>query len=318
MTLLDQIASNQAAKEVVANMLFDAASPAMIWGRHGSACNGLTFGYYGGSFVDSTGTLHAIANGTVTLTASATNYLYADPTTGAVSVNTTGFPAGKVPLYQIVTGTLTATSYTDLRSYQPSATAASGGGTSSVMGASGPSHAAGLAPDPGATAGTTRYLREDGFWQVPVGSGTSGTLTALTDVNVTEAAAIDKNMLRWDNGTSRWIADPRAYDVAINFVGLTVSGEKMRIKIVRAVTLPASLTGSSADAGTAATASTVFTLKQNTTGIGTITFAAGATTGTFSFTSAVTFAAGDTFEIDAPATADTTLADIAFTFKGVW
>ncbi len=37
--------------------------------------------------------------------------------------------------------------------------------------ASGVSHAAGLVPDPGATAGTTRYLREDATWFTPPGGG---------------------------------------------------------------------------------------------------------------------------------------------------
>jgi hypothetical protein len=108
------------------------------------------------------------------------------------------------------------------------------------------------------------------------------------------------------------------YDIVVNYVGQLVSGEKIRIKINRSATLPANLTGSYFDAGTAATASTVFTLKQNTTTIGTITFAASATTATVSFTNPVTFTLGDTFEIDSPATADTTLADISFTFKGTW
>jgi hypothetical protein len=125
-TLLDQISSTQANKEAVANALFDAASPATLWGRHGSATSGLTWGYYGGTYTVGT-TANAIANGTLTLTASATNYIYADPTTGAVSVNTTGFPSGKVPLYTVVTGTSTVTSYTDNRSYAPSATAAGAG-----------------------------------------------------------------------------------------------------------------------------------------------------------------------------------------------
>lgn len=43
-----------------------------------------------------------------------------------------------------------------------------------VMGASGTGHAAGAVPDPGAAAGTTRYLREDGTWTVPPG-GAGGT-----------------------------------------------------------------------------------------------------------------------------------------------
>jgi len=45
-----------------------------------------------------------------------------------------------------------------------------------VFGPSGTSHAAGIVPDPGATAGATRYLREDGTWDVPAGGsgGSSG------------------------------------------------------------------------------------------------------------------------------------------------
>lgn len=39
--------------------------------------------------------------------------------------------------------------------------------TYSVMGASGSSHASGLVPDTPSTAGTTKFLREDGTWQVP-------------------------------------------------------------------------------------------------------------------------------------------------------
>ncbi len=44
-------------------------------------------------------------------------------------------------------------------------------GSVAVMGASGASHAAGLVPDPGAAAGGTKYLREDGTWNVPSGAG---------------------------------------------------------------------------------------------------------------------------------------------------
>ncbi len=54
-----------------------------------------------------------------------------------------------------------------------------------LMGASGATHAAGLAPDPGATTGTTRYLREDGTWMAPVGgmssfNGRSGAVVAVS------------------------------------------------------------------------------------------------------------------------------------------
>ena len=46
-----------------------------------------------------------------------------------------------------------------------------------VMQASGASHAAGAAPDPGASAGTTKFLREDATWDVPAGSFTDPTTT---------------------------------------------------------------------------------------------------------------------------------------------
>jgi hypothetical protein len=46
-----------------------------------------------------------------------------------------------------------------------------------IMVASGPSHAAGIVPDPGVTAGTTRFLREDASWQVPAGGGGGGVST---------------------------------------------------------------------------------------------------------------------------------------------
>lgn len=41
------------------------------------------------------------------------------------------------------------------------------------MVASGGSHSAGAVPDPGASSGTTKFLREDASWQVPSGTGNS-------------------------------------------------------------------------------------------------------------------------------------------------
>ena len=43
-----------------------------------------------------------------------------------------------------------------------------------VFGPSGPRHAEGIVPDPGATAGATKFLREDATWQVPGGGGGGG------------------------------------------------------------------------------------------------------------------------------------------------
>jgi hypothetical protein len=113
-TTLDLLSTNQAQKEATANALFDAASPAMLYGRRSLTSGGLTWGYYGGTALVG-GTPTQIANGTVTLTASAMNYIEADPSTGTVSINTTGFTSGRTRLYQVVVGASTVSSYTDLR-----------------------------------------------------------------------------------------------------------------------------------------------------------------------------------------------------------
>ncbi len=127
-TNLDLIAVAQAQKETTANALFDAASPAMLYGRRAQTSGGLVWGYYGGTAAVA-GVPTQIANGTITLTASATNYVEADPATGAVSANTTGFTAGRIRLHSVVTGASTVTSYADLRTV--------GGGVTSVTASNG-------------------------------------------------------------------------------------------------------------------------------------------------------------------------------------
>ena len=53
-----------------------------------------------------------------------------------------------------------------------------------LMGASGAAHAAGAVPDPGAAAGTARFLREDGSWNTPaVGGGAPGGSTTQVQFN---------------------------------------------------------------------------------------------------------------------------------------
>ena len=116
-TILDLIAQSQSSKEVTANALFDAGSPATLFGRRASLCSGLNWFYYGGvMMVD--GVLTTIANNAaaLALTASATNYIEATRA-GVVSKNTTAFTPGSIPLYTAVTGASSVTSYTDQRAW---------------------------------------------------------------------------------------------------------------------------------------------------------------------------------------------------------
>ena len=116
--IIDTIAQSQAGKETTANAYFDAASPATLFGRRAALCSGLTWGFYGGAIIVD-GVLTQVSltsSNTLTLTASKTNFIEATRA-GVVSSNTTGFTPGRIPLYSVVTGTATVTSYTDYRAW---------------------------------------------------------------------------------------------------------------------------------------------------------------------------------------------------------
>lgn len=107
------------------------------------------------------------------------------------------------------------------------------------------------------------------------------------------------------------------YDIGGTFNGVPTDGLVMlRYPMPRAVTFPAGLTTSKMIANTAATASTVFSLKKNGTEFGTATFAAAGTSATFAAALETSFAAGDILTIVAPATADATLADLGWAIVG--
>lgn len=113
---LKQITESQLDKEVTANGLFDAHSPASLFGRKDDSA-GLTWQFYGGKMMVD-GVLTTVANGSVTLTntgSAHTEYIEADRS-GTVTRNTTGFTAGRIPLYEVsVSAAGLVTAYTDRR-----------------------------------------------------------------------------------------------------------------------------------------------------------------------------------------------------------
>lgn len=116
-SLLDLIIQSQSAKEATANALFNAASPATLFARRDLLCTNLDWFYYGGAMVVD-GVLTTVASNAaaLVLSASATNYVEATRA-GVVSKNTTGFTAGAIPLYTVVTGASSVTSYIDNRAW---------------------------------------------------------------------------------------------------------------------------------------------------------------------------------------------------------
>jgi hypothetical protein len=84
--------------------------------RDPATTTGLTWGYKAGK-VRNDNTIWEVSAGTLTLTANATNYIEVNPADGTVSANTTGFTAGRIPLYVAVTGGSSITGYTDKRTW---------------------------------------------------------------------------------------------------------------------------------------------------------------------------------------------------------
>jgi hypothetical protein len=112
MTTLATIAAS-ASPEVPMNENFTATSIAGLFGVRQPALSALTWAYYGG-VIGGVGAFTTVADGTLTLSNNTTNYVEVT-TGGSVSSNTTGFTAGRQPLYEVVTSAGAVTSYTDRR-----------------------------------------------------------------------------------------------------------------------------------------------------------------------------------------------------------
>lgn len=279
-TNLDILSSGQSGKEVTANDLFDAGSPATLLGRRASTTAGLTWGYYGGVVALDDGTLLQVANGTKTLTDNATNYIELDTADGSVDLNTSAWTSGKRRLYAVVTSGGAVTSYTDWRT--PVAPAADDGTVE---------------------AGDVNGLSE-----------------AIDDRVAALIQAVGLTLTYDDAGNLLTISLPaQPFDASAFYPGVPgASAKVLRVPIARAVTFPANFANSVGTASANATASTAFGIQKNGVSVGTMTFAAGASSATFTSSggAAVSFAAGDVLAVIAPATPDATLADVGLVLAG--
>lgn len=105
-------------------------------------------------------------------------------------------------------------------------------------------------------------------------------------------------------------------DVNVFTAGLNTNGQVMwRQQMTRACKFPAAASGSYSKGTVASTGTVVYSISKNGTPFATITFTASAT-GVWAQASDATFAAGDTLEVDAPATADATLVNVSINLMG--
>jgi hypothetical protein len=138
--------------------------------------------------------------------------------------------------------------------------------------------------------------------------------TAVNASSFIAAPTTANTYLQWNGSAFAWSTLP--FDIAQFINGKPLASEIL-VKVIfpRAVSFPANFTNSYAKCVVAPTASTVLTILKNGISVGTLTFAASATTGTFA-TSALSFSAADLMIIQAPASVDATFADFACMLTG--
>ena len=147
-------------------------------------------------------------------------------------------------------------------------------------------------------------------------SSDTNTFLGLTDTPANFSGAGGHAVKVNSGGTAlEFVDDP--YFVGGFLPGAGTASATMAVHVfAAAVAFPSGLTGSYGTAETAATAQTDYDIQKNGASVGTLRFAAAASTATFIMASPTTFSAGDKLQIVAPGTLDSTLADIAFNLQG--
>lgn len=227
---LDLIATDQAQKEVTANAALNAASPAMLFARRATTTSLLTWGVYGGRWNGA-----AIANSTVTLTPSATNYVVALRSTGAVSVSTATTnwdnATDYMRLFQVVTSSTAPTSWEDHRQCYGSTGGSGGsGGAGDVVGPT--SSTDNALPRFDGAGGKT--LQASG---VLVGdndevSGYRGNINAQTGTSYTLVAADTGKVVELTNAAAITLTLPA--DAAVGFCCTVVQGGVGQVTLIPA------------------------------------------------------------------------------------
>ena len=158
----------------------------------------------------------------------------------------------------------------------------------------------------------------------PQGSAGTTTIASATDaaiISPTNHQALVHNGTDWVNKTLTYSELPtEILDFPLSFIiqGKPNSSQTYNLVIAMPITIPIDLTGTFSYVGMVATGSSLFVINKisggTTTAIAEILLIAGShTANTLTCSTAVTFAAGDVFQLVGPASPDATLSDIGIT-----
>lgn len=163
-------------------------------------------------------------------------------------------------------------------------------------------------------------LVQDGANAPGIYEGIGGVWVAQAD-SITEKLTAVEDTVTDVETLNTTVSGLQFYDVAGNISGKPdASASVLKLVSPRAFTIPAGFTSSYAVCATASNASASFTIKRwntahtSATTLGNINFVSGNKIGSVvqSGSGSMPFVAGETLEIVAPSSQDTTLADIAF------
>lgn len=178
------------------------------WGYRETGSSGLVFAYYGGPAWNGS-TYTSIADGTVTLTASATNYVERT-VAGVVSANTAAWTAGRLPLYLVTTSGSVVTGIVDQRTdFSPASAAVASvfgrvGAVAATSGDYAVAQITGAAPlaSPTFTGTVTAPTITASTQFSGPGTGLTGTAAGLTAGSVTTNANLTGDVTSAGNATT--------------------------------------------------------------------------------------------------------------------
>jgi len=131
----------------------------------------------------------------------------------------------------------------------------------------------------------------------------------------------ERKLLYCDGTTLKVVAEAglsAPYDVGGSYPGQPANAAVLlRYPLPRAVRFQTGLPNSKGVLGTAPSAAVSFSIRKNGVQFGTMDFALGAATATFTAATDTDFAAGDVLTVLAPSPADSVLSDVGFALAGV-
>lgn len=162
----------------------------------------------------------------------------------------------------------------------------------------------------------------EGEWTVVNASGYAHTLQAVAGSETITVANGYSQLVRFDGAELYPIGGPvptgfkGEYHAQVSSKETLTAGQASNVHLVMVpARLLATAPGSTGYAGAAPTGDTVLAIHKNGVSVGTVTFAAAASSATFSVASDVDFAAGDRLQMVGPDPADNTFADFSINLK---